>query len=107
MFIKDNEDLKSFVKSNDIQLRKYVAEYLYVAKRRGQALDGVANFHLRNGAAIFRVNTLANTSEKGMSESYGYMVNYKYELEEIEKRQEDYHFEQRINLMGEFAADLK
>lgn len=105
--IVKNEELAEFIKGNDVELRKYVSEYLYESKRRGQALDGVANFHLRNGAAIYRVNTLANTSAKGMAESYGYMVNYKYDLDQIELRQEDYHFEQTINVLEPFKFDLK
>lgn len=106
LHIKDNVELESFIRDNDETVRKYVKEYLYDSKRRGQALDGVANFHLRNGAAIFRVNTLANTTDKGMHESFGYMVNYKYDLDEIEARQEDYHFNQKINLLEPFKSDF-
>merc|ERR1712046_172045 len=86
--IHDKDDILEFVKQNDTEIRRYVSEYLYLTKRRGQAIDGVANFHLRNGAAIYRINTLANKTDKGIAESYGYMVNYKYDLEMIEARQE-------------------
>jgi hypothetical protein len=37
-------------------IMKLVIRYLLVEKRRGNALDPVANFHLRNGAEVFRVN---------------------------------------------------
>ncbi|KAI8866169.1 malonyl-CoA decarboxylase, partial [Ramicandelaber brevisporus] len=42
------------------------------------ALDPVANFHLRNGACIRRINWLGDTSTKGLNESFGMMVNYQY-----------------------------
>lgn len=32
------------------------ARYLLAEKRRNLALDPVANFHLRNGAEVFRIN---------------------------------------------------
>ena len=32
------------------------ARYLLIEKRRKYALDPVANFHLRNGAELFRLN---------------------------------------------------
>lgn len=48
-------------------------------KRSTAAYDPVENFHLSNGAYIGRINYLANRSERGMSESYGMMVNYIYD----------------------------
>jgi malonyl-CoA decarboxylase len=53
-------------------------------------LDPVARFHLGNGARLEQLNWLADTSEKGLSQSYGLMVNYLYDLEEIEKNHEAY-----------------
>lgn len=61
------------------------ARYLLLEKRRGFALDPVANFHLRNGAKALRLNWAADTSGKGMKQSFGMMVNYEYVLEEVEK----------------------
>lgn len=37
-------------------LTKLVVRYLLMEKRRGNALDPVANFHLRNGAEVYRIN---------------------------------------------------
>lgn len=37
-------------------LTKLALRYLLAEKRRGYALDPVANFHLRNGAELFGVN---------------------------------------------------
>ena len=43
-------------------LTKLVARYLLTEKRRKYALDPVANFHLRNGAEVFRLNYLVGFS---------------------------------------------
>lgn len=48
-------------------------------KRKPNAYDPVANFHLSNGAFIGGIDYLANTSERGMKESFGMMVNYIYD----------------------------
>jgi hypothetical protein len=37
----------------------------------------VANFHLRNGATLWRLNWLADPSPRGMANSCGIMVNYR------------------------------
>jgi malonyl-CoA decarboxylase len=46
--------------------------------------DPVARFHLNNGARLERINSQADLSRKGVRESYGLMVNYLYDLDEIE-----------------------
>lgn len=68
-----------------------VAEYLVEAKNdEGLPLDPVARFHLGNGARLERLNWRGDLSEKGIDQSYGVMVNYLYELSEIEKNHELY-----------------
>jgi len=54
-------------------------------KKRGLALDPVANFHFNNGALLHSVNWMANPTEKGMKESYGIMVNYLYKLDMLKR----------------------
>jgi malonyl-CoA decarboxylase len=49
----------------------------------GQPLDHVARFHLGNGAHIERINWQADGSPKGVAESLGLMVNYQYQLAEL------------------------
>lgn len=44
----------------------------------GKCNDPVGNFHLSNGASIYRLNFLADMTDKGMEESMGLMVNYEY-----------------------------
>ncbi len=57
---------------------------------RGTPIDSVARFHLGNGARLERLNFIADTSERALRQSYGLMVNYLYDLEEIEKNHEAY-----------------
>ncbi|XP_061139427.1 malonyl-CoA decarboxylase, mitochondrial isoform X2 [Syngnathus typhle] len=66
-------------------LMRLCAWYLYGEKRRGYALNPVANFHLQNGATMWRLNWHADTSPKGVSNSCGIMVNYRYFLNETSK----------------------
>jgi malonyl-CoA decarboxylase len=55
-----------------------------------QAFDRVSHFHLSNGARIERINWAADLSEKGVAQSGGLMVNYLYNLSDIEKNHENY-----------------
>ena len=75
------------------RLRKLVeplaAAYFLIAKRAdGRPVDPVAGFHLGNGARLERLNWLGDESAKGLRDSAGLMVNYLYDLEEIEKNHE-------------------
>jgi malonyl-CoA decarboxylase len=62
--------------------------FVHARSKSGGPLDPVARFHLGNGARLERVNWLADASDKGMSQSHGVMVNYLYDLEDIEKNHE-------------------
>ena len=64
--------------------------FLRARNRRGLPVDPVARFHLGNGARLERIDWLADKSEKAMAQSYGLMVNYQYELDDIEKNHEAY-----------------
>jgi malonyl-CoA decarboxylase len=70
-------------------LLKLAARYLTQVKH-GKLLEPVARFHLGNGARIERINPLADTSFKGLKQSYGMMVNYLYNPDEIEKNVESF-----------------
>ena len=48
------------------------------------AIDPVANFHLRNGARVERVNWMGDVSSAGLKASAGLMVNYRYALSHID-----------------------
>ncbi|MBR85627.1 MAG: hypothetical protein CMM29_02370 [Rhodospirillaceae bacterium] len=73
--------------------------YILNAKRpSGTALDSVAHFHLNNGARVEQINWGADISEKGIRQSAGLMVNYRYVLEEIESNHEIYQSGMDINV---------
>ena len=72
-------------------LTALAAHYFLVAKSSdNRPVDPVARFHLGNGARLERINWLADISEKGLREAHGLMVNYRYELADIEKNHEAY-----------------
>ena len=69
-----------------------LAAYYFLKARRpdGRVIDSVARFHLGNGARLERINWMGDLSVKGLFESYGVMVNYLYDLAEIERNHETY-----------------
>ena len=67
------------------ELRALTAHYLVTARNpRGQVLDPVARFHLGNGARLEAIHADADLSANGKRQSHGIMVNYVYDLAEIE-----------------------
>jgi malonyl-CoA decarboxylase len=70
-------------------LMALAAHYFLTAKSPdGRPVDPVARFHLGNGARLERINWLGDVSEKGLREAHGLMVNYRYDLKEIERNHE-------------------
>ncbi len=74
----------------DPLLRAAAAYFLGARDQRGAPIDPVARFHLGNGARLEQINWLADTSPKALSQSHGLMVNYLYDLDDIEKNHEAY-----------------
>jgi len=67
----------------------YALRYFLLAKlANGKPLDPVARFHLGNGARLERINWLADRSDDGQRQSGGVMVNYVYDLAEVEENHE-------------------
>src|SRR5438477_9903349 len=71
-------------------LRAAAWYYLRARSSRGTPLDSVARFHLGNGARLERLNFLGDTSDRALQQSHGLMVNYLYDLEDIEQNHEAY-----------------
>jgi malonyl-CoA decarboxylase len=73
-------------------LEHLVAGYLLYQRREttGTAYDPVAHFHLSNGARVERINWLGDTSERGLAQSAGMMVNYLYDKARIDANHEAY-----------------
>lgn len=91
---------------NDEQLRKklrkkiiYIcAVYLSQEKRKHKPFDPVTRFHLGNGAEIENINWEADISERGLQQSAGLMVNYRYNPLKIISNHESYVNEGKIML---------
>lgn len=86
----ENTALRRAIERPLVELaRFYLTREKRAGRERGERLpnayDPVANFHLSNGASIAGINYLANPSERGMRESYGMMVNYRYERQHQEQ----------------------
>lgn len=67
------------------ELRREAARYLVEGRSpKGGVADPVARFHLGNGARLEAIHTEGDLSPKGLKQSHGVMVNYLYDLDEIE-----------------------
>ena len=97
-----SNDLK-FLKSQDLKIgdtriinnkemiKKLVTHYIINEKNdKGLPINEVSRFHLGNGAIVDDIIINANVSKTGFKRSFGVMVNYLYELKNIEKNHEDY-----------------
>ncbi|XP_006860196.1 PREDICTED: malonyl-CoA decarboxylase, mitochondrial [Chrysochloris asiatica] len=116
VFLSGSEWAKSekLVRALRAPLMRLCAWYLYGEKHRGYALNPVANFHLQNGAVMWRLNWMADESLKGVSSSCGLMVNYRYYLDETATHSTSYlgskHIkasEQVLNLVSQFQKNSK
>ncbi len=89
-------------------LLRLAAHYFVNAKAAdGGPIDPVARFHLGNGARLERINWLGDTSPKGLREAHGLMVNYRYEIRDIEKNHEAYENEGVVAVSRQVNALLK
>jgi malonyl-CoA decarboxylase len=87
-------------------LEKLCARYFHATRADGTPIDPVARFHLRNGASIEAIHTSGDVSPKGLRQSLGLMVNYRYEPETLESNQATYETEQRIHAAAAIQALL-
>jgi malonyl-CoA decarboxylase len=89
-------------------LLRLAARYLINEKSpRGRALDGVAHFHLSNGARLERINWLGDLSPKGLQQAAGIMINYLYRLPDIEANHEAYTGEGKVTASPAITRLLK
>ncbi|NLD69841.1 MAG: malonyl-CoA decarboxylase [Limnobacter sp.] len=63
---------------------------LHTSPGDARGSDPVARFHLNNGARLERINPAADMSRKGLRQSHGLMVNYLYDLGEIESNHQKF-----------------
>ena len=86
------------IQKSEAILNENILKYFFISNRIDNLPnDPVARFHVGNGAILERINFLSDTSEKGLEQSLGFMVNYLYNLEEVEINHEKYVVDKKIN----------
>ena len=89
-------------------LTSALAEYLLRARgRNGRPVDPVARFHLNNGARLERLNWLGDLSARGLSQAAGFMVNYLYDVFQIERNHEAFARDGRVIASGAVQRKLR
>ncbi|MCP1336566.1 malonyl-CoA decarboxylase [Futiania mangrovi] len=89
-------------------LQALASHYFLVARSpTGKVIDPVARFHLGNGARLERINWRADLSEKGRRQSHGLMVNYLYDLKDIERNHEIFANKGEVVAAPAIARHLK
>jgi len=71
-------------------LRLSAAYFLLEKDRHGRPRDPVERFHLWNGAKLDRLCFMGDKSKTGLERSVGLMVNYSYDLAELEFNHEQH-----------------
>ena len=83
-------------------------EYLTVSDRRdGLPNDPVARFHLGNGAFLEQLNYGGDRSPKAVAQAGGLMVNYRYDLDVVEKNHEEFNETKAVPLSSNVKALMK
>ena len=113
-----NQDLM-FLKSKDLKIGdkriidnkeaiiKLVSHYIVNEKNSdGLPVNDVSRFHLGNGAIVEDIIINANISDIGFKRSFGVMVNYLYELKNIEKNHEEYMNKKKVILSDKLKRYL-
>lgn len=86
------------IQKSEAILNENILKYFFISNRIDNLPnDPVARFHIGNGAILERINFLSDTSKKGLEQSLGFMVNYLYNLEEVEMNHEKYVVDKKIN----------
>lgn len=111
------EDIKKIVSNPTNGFKEYDEKYINVVLRPiceklcaiylvNESLewgnDAVLKFHLNNGAFLYRINWLGDTSDNGYKQSLGMMVNYWYSLKDVEQNHEDFNLNKKI-----YASSVK
>lgn len=87
----------------------HLAATYFLDDRRpdGRPLDPVARFHLGNGAQLLGMHARADLSPAGLDRSAGVMVNYLYDLAEVETRHEAFVRTGAVDAAAEVRALLQ
>ena len=106
-----NKNILDFLKSPDLKIGdkriidnkesicRVALNYLSNVKNElGFPINDVCRFHLKNGAEIDDIVVNGNVSEVGFKRSFGVMVNYNYELKNIEQNHQEYVNDKKVNI---------
>jgi malonyl-CoA decarboxylase len=91
----------------DSLLSDLALAYLVTPNNNGKLPDPVAMFHLSNGARLERLNTRADMSANGIASSFGMMVNYRYDLKDVETNHEAFVTQGRVMMSDSLKKRLK
>jgi len=92
---------KDYTEKMRAPLRSAALAYLLDRQEGSHRLhDSVARFHLGNGARIENIQWLADTSQRGLDNSYAMMVNYLYEPDHIEDNHEAFAVRHEVAVSG-------
>ena len=89
-------NLSADAKTLHVLLSDMALAHLTTVGDNNKLPDPVAIFHLSNGARLERINTYADTSEHGLTSSFGVMVNYLYNMSDVERNHEAFVSEKKI-----------
>ena len=79
------------IRENKKSLEDLVRRYLLVTNRKDKKPnDSVTRFHIGNGASMYQINFLADTSENALKNGCSFMINYRYDISKIKRNQEMY-----------------
>ncbi len=115
-----NKNILDFLKSPDLKIGdkrivdnkesicRIALYYLTIVKNElGFPLNDVCRFHLKNGAEIDDIVINGNVSEIGFKRSFGAMVNYNYELKNIEQNHQEYVNDKKVNISRKIKKYVK
>lgn len=96
-----HKDASTITALQPVMTRALMLYLIDTKDKQDKPLDPVARFHLGNGARLERTNWMGDASAKGIKEAGGFMVNYLYDLDRIERNHE------RFANFGEVALSTR
>ena len=94
--INNHPNIESLA-NNEKLLNDLVREYLLTSDRSDKRPnDPVKRFHVGNGASMHQINFLADTSKNAIKYGSSFMVNYKYDANNIKDNQKKYATDNKV-----------
>ena len=84
--------------NNENLLNDLIRKYLLISDRSDdRPNDPVTRFHIGNGASMHQINFLADTSKNAIKYGCSFMVNYKYDMNNIKNNQKKYATDNKVS----------